>query len=77
MIIMNRLTVQGILAGDTGPDGTWETMDTIGPKLAQWLKEGRIKFHEDIQVGGVDNYINSLRRLFSGANTGKLMLKMY
>ena len=52
-------------------------METIGPQLMKWMKEGRMKFHEDIQKGGPANYTNSLRRLYSGANTGKLILRMY
>ena len=77
MLIMRRLTVQCFIAVDKGPDGTWETLETIVSKLAQWLKEGPIKFYEDIQEVGVENYFNSLWRLFRGANSGKLMFKMY
>lgn len=77
MVVMKRLNIQGFVAGDKGPEGTWETMETIGPKLGKYLQEGRLKFDEDIQEGGVENYLNSLRRLFTGANKGKLILKMY
>jgi len=76
-VISHRITVQGFIAGDRGPEGEWEAFDTIAPKLVGWFKEGKIKFHEDIQEGGPANYLNSLRRLFSGANTGKLILKMF
>merc|ERR1711997_365916 len=76
-VISHRITVQGFIAGDKGPDDQWETMETIAPKLIKWLKEGHIKFHEDIQDGGPANYVNSLRRLFTGANTGKLILRMF
>merc|ERR1712141_517072 len=76
-VISHRITVQGFIAGDKGPDDTWETMETIGPKLVKWFKEGHMKFHEDIQEGGPVNYLNSLRRLFTGANTGKLILRMF
>ena len=76
-VISHRITVQGFIAGDTGPDGSWEKFDTVAPKLIKWRMEGKIKFHEDIQKGGPSNYLNSLRRLFTGANTGKLILSMY
>ena len=59
------------------PDNDWEKFDTVAPKLIKWRMEGKIKFHEDIQKGGPANYLNSLRRLFTGANTGKLILSMY
>jgi len=76
-VISHRITVQGFIAGDTGPDNTWATFETIAPKLVTWFKQGHLKFHEDIQEGGPANYLNALRRLFSGANTGKLMLRMF
>jgi NADPH-dependent curcumin reductase CurA len=31
---------------------------------------------EDIQEGGIEDYTQVVRRLYSGANTGKLMLKV-
>ena len=76
-VISHRITVQGFIAGDRGPKGEWEAFDTIAPKLIGWSKAGKIKFHEDIQEGGPANYLNALRRLFSGANTGKLILRMF
>ena len=76
-IISHRITVQGFIAGDRGPDDKWETFETISPKLLKWVAEGSIKFHEDIQEGGPANYVNSFRRLFTGANTGKLILRMF
>jgi len=76
-IISHRITVQGFIAGDTGPDDKWEKFETIAPKLIKWRMEGHMKFHEDIQKGGPANYVNSLRRLFTGANTGKLILRMF
>ena len=76
-VISHRITVQGFIAGDTGPDNNWATFETIAPKLVAWFKQGHLKFHEDIQEGGPANYVNALRRLFSGANTGKLMLRMF
>lgn len=45
-----------------------------GARLAQWLAEGRIKSHEHVVEGGVARFGETLNMLFSGANTGKLVL---
>ena len=43
--------------------------------MAQWLGEGRLRIDEDIQHG-LENAYPAFMRLFSGANTGKLILKI-
>merc|ERR1711944_68910 len=42
-IISHRITVQGFIAGDTGPDNNWATFETIAPKLIKWRLEGHMK----------------------------------
>ena len=44
-------------------------------ELAQWVGEGRISYTTDI-VDGLDNAPIALARLFSGANTGKVMVRL-
>lgn len=44
-------------------------------KMAQWMAEGRLRMDEDIQEG-LENAYPAFMRLFSGANTGKLVLKI-
>ena len=44
-------------------------------ELTEGYKAGKIKVKEDIQCG-IENYTNVVRRLYSGQNTGKLMLKV-
>lgn len=43
--------------------------------MAQWMAEGRLRMDEDIQEG-LENAYPAFMRLFSGANTGKLVLKI-
>ena len=43
--------------------------------LSQWVREGRIKHEEDIQVG-LENAPATLLRLFDGRNRGKQLLKV-
>jgi len=44
-------------------------------QLGQWVQEGRIRYAEDI-VEGLENAPAAFRRLFSGENTGKLIVKV-
>jgi NADPH-dependent curcumin reductase CurA len=43
--------------------------------LATWVMNGDIKFAVDV-VDGLDNAPNALDRLFTGANTGKVMVRL-
>jgi len=44
-------------------------------QMAQWLAQGKIRMDED-QQAGLENAYPAFMRLFSGANTGKLVLKI-
>lgn len=46
-----------------------------GAQLAQWMAEGRLRIDEDVQEG-LENSYDAFMRLFAGANTGKLVLKI-
>ena len=46
-----------------------------GAQMAQWAAEGKLRFDEDIQ-SGLENAHAAFMRLFSGENTGKLILKI-
>ncbi|KAA8879649.1 NADP-dependent oxidoreductase [Nocardia colli] len=51
--------------------------DRYGEAVAQiskWLAEGKIKPREHVVAGGVDQFGTTLEMLFTGANTGKLLL---
>ena len=43
--------------------------------LATWVMNGDIRFAVDV-VDGLDNAPTALDRLFTGANTGKVMVKL-
>ncbi|MFB7718429.1 NADP-dependent oxidoreductase [Nocardia sp. NPDC056100] len=47
-----------------------------GAQLAQWIAEGRIKSREHVVEGGIAQFGDTLNMLFSGANTGKLVLAL-
>ena len=44
-------------------------------QLGAWLAEGKLKHKVDV-VDGLDNAPDALRRLFTGAHDGKLMVKV-
>jgi NADPH-dependent curcumin reductase CurA len=46
-----------------------------GAQMARWMAEGKMRIDEDVQVG-LENAFAAYTRLFSGANTGKLILKI-
>jgi NADPH-dependent curcumin reductase CurA len=46
-----------------------------GAQMAQWMEAGQLKIDEDIQ-DGLENSYDAFMRLFSGQNTGKLILKI-
>jgi NADPH-dependent curcumin reductase CurA len=43
-------------------------------QLAKWVGTGELRSHEDIERGGVGDFPETLLKLFSGQNTGKLIL---
>lgn len=69
-LIVKRATMQGFLIADYVP-----RFAEGGAQVAAWMGEGRIRVDEDI-VDGIDNAYPAFMRLFSGANTGKLILKL-
>jgi NADPH-dependent curcumin reductase CurA len=48
--------------------------EAFGP-LAKWMAEGRLKYKTDI-VEGLEQAPVAVNRLFSGANMGKLLVRV-
>jgi NADPH-dependent curcumin reductase CurA len=68
---MRRLTVRGFICTDH--IGTH--LGEAKAELAKLATEGRLKYEEHI-VEGLERYPETVRMLMSGANTGKLILKI-
>ena len=49
--------------------------DEARADLARWIREGKIRYHDDI-VESIENAPSNLFRLFSGEHRGKLMVKL-
>jgi NADPH-dependent curcumin reductase CurA len=69
-LLVNHASMTGFVVSDYGAryaDGARE--------MAEWLAAGKIKSREDI-AAGLESFPDTLLRLFSGENTGKLVLKI-
>ena len=45
-------------------------------ELSQWIKDGKIKVQETIVKGGIEAAPQALLDLFSGKNTGKMIVQV-
>jgi NADPH-dependent curcumin reductase CurA len=55
--------------------GDYQTLFLEGTQqLAEWLKEGKLKYTETVEHG-FDNLPNALLGLFKGENTGKMVVE--
>jgi NADPH-dependent curcumin reductase CurA len=72
--ILNLIPQRGRMEGFILLDYRDRFLDGI-LQLGQWVQEGRIRYAEDI-VDGLENAPAAFRRLFSGQNTGKLIIKV-
>jgi NADPH-dependent curcumin reductase CurA len=69
-ILVRRATLYGFLVTPYVP-----RFAEGGMQMAQWMAEGKMRIDEDVQHG-LENTLAAYTRLFSGANTGKLILKI-
>ena len=69
-ILMKRLTVKGFLVSDY-LDRYVESLEA----LSEWMAEGKIQYKVDI-VEGIENAPSAVNKLFTGENTGKLVIKV-
>jgi hypothetical protein len=69
-VLVKRATIQGFLIADYV-----ERFGEGGARMAEWIAAGKLRMDEDIQ-DGLENSYAAFMRLFSGANTGKLILRI-
>lgn len=70
MILMQRLKVQGFIVLDYA-----ERYPEAIADLSKWMGEGKLKIRQDV-VDGLENALQTLKKLYTGANTGKLMIRV-
>jgi NADPH-dependent curcumin reductase CurA len=70
-LLVNRARMQGFLVFD------YAARYREGVQaLAGWMAEGKLRAVEDVEAGGLEAFVPTLNKLFSGANLGKLVLKL-
>ena len=69
-LIFKRAKMEGFIVLDYMNEYPWARA-----RITQWIREGRIKFKEDVQQG-LENAPRTLMRLFAGENFGKQLLKV-
>jgi len=73
--LFNLIVQRGRMEGFIVLDYQDRFLDAI-LQLGQWVAEGRIKYAEEI-VDGLEAAPGALRRLFTGENTGKLIVNVH
>jgi NADPH-dependent curcumin reductase CurA len=69
-LLVNRARMQGMVVFDYA-----DRYGLAAREMAGWMAEGKLKGREDI-VEGLENFPDTLLKLFSGENFGKLVLKV-
>jgi NADPH-dependent curcumin reductase CurA len=69
-LLIKRAQMAGFLVLDH-----LDQLDVPPPELAAWVRDGKIKHHEDLVVG-LEQAPKALLRLLSGGNTGKMIVQV-
>lgn len=69
-MIYKRVTLKGFVTPDF-----FDIQDQFRKDMAQWMSEGKIKYHETIR-DGIENASSAFIELFSGGNEGKMLVKL-
>jgi NADPH-dependent curcumin reductase CurA len=69
-LIFKRAHMEGFIVLDWASEFPWAR-----ERIAGWIRDGRLRFKEDVQVG-LENAPRTLMRLFQGENFGKQLLKI-
>ena len=69
-IVGKRLKLQGFIVFDF-----LDMRDQFRTDVSAWVREGRIKWEETVE-NGIENAPKAFLALFSGANTGKMLVKL-
>lgn len=69
-ILMKRARVEGFIILDYAP-----RFGEASAQLGRWLAEGKIRYKVDV-VDGLENAVDGVKKLFTGGNTGKLLVRV-
>ncbi|MGH8461031.1 MAG: NADP-dependent oxidoreductase [Stenotrophobium sp.] len=68
-LLVNRARMEGIVVFDNAA-----RYGEAAQQMGQWMAQGKLKSREDI-VDGIETFPETLLKLFSGENFGKLMIR--
>ena len=69
-LLVNRARMEGLVVFDYA-----KRYGEAAMQMGQWMAQGKLKSREHI-VEGLSNFPQTLNMLFSGENTGKLIIKV-
>ncbi len=69
-IVGKNITMRGFIVATF-----WDMREQFRAEMTQWIKDGAIKWEETVQ-NGIENAPKAFLDLFSGANTGKMLVKL-
>ncbi len=69
-LLVNRASMTGMVVFDYA-----DRYREAAQEMAAWIAQGKLKTQEDI-IDGIETFPESLLKLYSGENNGKLMLKV-
>jgi NADPH-dependent curcumin reductase CurA len=69
-IVGKRIRMQGFIVIDY-----WDMKPEFQREMTQWIKDGRVKWEETVE-NGIENAPAAFLKLFSGANIGKMLVKL-
>lgn len=69
-IVGKRIKMQGFIVSDF-----MDMREQFITEMGGWVKDGRIKWEETVETG-VENAPKAFLNLFTGANTGKMLVKL-
>jgi NADPH-dependent curcumin reductase CurA len=69
-IVGKRIKMQGFIVSDFA-----DMRDQFYADMGRWVREGKIKWEETVE-NGIENAPKAFLNLFSGANTGKMLVKL-
>jgi NADPH-dependent curcumin reductase CurA len=70
-VVRKRLRIQGFIVSDTG----WSRYPAFRAQMEAWIREGRIRWKEDV-VEGLRNAPRAFLGLLKGENFGKLLVRL-
>lgn len=71
MLLVARASMTGFLVFDYA-----DRYDEATAEMGRWVAEGRLRSIEDTVRGDIESFPTAFARLFSGQNTGKLVLEL-